>query len=77
MPYFSASKLRWLLENVPGLRAAAESGHALAGTVDSYLLWKFVGVHATDVSNASRTLLCNIHTLSWGERASHCTASSR
>lgn len=63
VPYFSASKLAWLLDNVPGLRADAESGEAIAGTVDSWLLWKLTGgaVHATDVTNACRTLLCNIH----------------
>ena len=67
VPYFSASKLRWLLDHVPGLRTAAEAGTALAGTLDAFLLWKLTGVHATDVSNASRTLLCNIHTLEWDD----------
>ena len=63
VPYFSATKLAWLLGHVPGLRAAAEAGEALAGTIDSWLLWKLTGgaVHATDVTNASRTLLCDIH----------------
>ena len=63
VPYFSATKLSWLLENVPGLRASAVAGEALAGTIDTWLLWKLTGgaVHATDVTNASRTLLCNIH----------------
>ena len=65
LPYFSASKLAWLLDNVPGARAAAESGTALAGTVDAYLLHRLTGVHATDVSNASRTGLMNIRSLAW------------
>lgn len=70
VPYFSASKLTWLLENVPGLRADALAGHALAGTIDTYLVWRLTegAVFATDVSNASRTLLCNIFstpTASW------------
>jgi len=67
VPYFSASKLAWLLDNVPGLRAQAEAGDALFGTVDSFLLWRLTGgkVHATDVTNASRTLLFDINTLGW------------
>ena len=67
VPYFSASKLRWLLDHVPGLRARAEDGSALCGTMDAYLAWRLTGgaAHVTDVSNASRTLLMNIHTLSW------------
>jgi len=66
-PYFSATKLAWLLDNVEGARAAAESGSLLAGTIDSWLLWKLTGgrVHATDATNASRTLLFDIHTLAW------------
>ena len=70
VPYFSASKLAWLLdEGVPGLRARAERGEVLFGTVDTFLLWRMTGgrVHATDVTNASRTLLFNIHTLAWDE----------
>lgn len=65
--YFSASKIAWLLDNVAGARRKAEAGELLFGTVDSWLLWKLTGgaVHATDVSNASRTLLFNIHTLMW------------
>lgn len=67
--YFSASKISWLLDNVPGLRDKAEKGEALFGTVDSWLLYKLTGgaVHATDYSNASRTMLFNIHTLVWDE----------
>lgn len=67
--YFSATKLNWILENVSGARDAAESGELLFGTVDSWLLWNLTGrkVHATEVSNASRTMLYNIHSLSWDE----------
>ncbi len=71
-PYFSATKLRWLLDNVDGLRARAERGELAFGTIDAWLLWKLSGgtraggaVHATDVTNASRTLLFNIHELRW------------
>ena len=65
--YFSGSKLRWILENVPGARGRAERGELLFGTVDTWLIWKLTGgkVHAIDFSNASRTMLFNIHTLSW------------
>lgn len=67
--YFSATKIRWILENVPGAREKAETGELCCGTIDSWLLWHLTGgnVHATDVSNASRTLLMNIHTLNWDE----------
>jgi glycerol kinase len=66
-PYFSATKLRWLLEQVPGARERAERGELRFGTVDSFLLWRLTGgkVHRTDASNASRTLLFNIHTQQW------------
>ena len=66
-PYFSASKVRWILNNVPGARRRAEAGQLRFGTVDSWLVWNLTGgrVHVTDVSNASRTLLFNIHTLAW------------
>ena len=66
-PYFSGTKVRWMLENVPGLRQKAESGEIAFGTVDAFLLWRLTGgkVHGTDVSNASRTLLLNIGTLDW------------
>ena len=68
-PYFSASKLRWLLDEVPGARARAERGELRFGTVDCFLLWRLTGgaVHRTDASNASRTLLFNIHTQQWDE----------
>jgi glycerol kinase len=68
-PYFSGTKLRWLLDNVPGAREMAERGELAFGTVDTFLLWRLTGgaVHATDVSNASRTLLFNIHTLDWDD----------
>ncbi|MEI6481929.1 MAG: glycerol kinase, partial [Betaproteobacteria bacterium] len=65
--YFSATKLQWLLDHVPGARAMAERGELAFGTVDTWLLWQLSGgaVHATDVSNASRTMLFNIHTNDW------------
>lgn len=68
-PYFSGTKLAWLLDHVPGARARAERGELAFGTVDSWLLWQLTGgaVHATDVSNASRTLLLNLHTLTWDD----------
>lgn len=68
-PYFSATKWAWMLEHVSGAREKLASGRLLAGTVDSWLLWKLTGgqVHATDYSNASRTSLFNIHTLQWDE----------
>ncbi len=67
--YFSATKLQWLLDHVPGARARAEAGELAFGTIDSWLLWNLTGgrVHATDASNAARTLLFNIHTLRWDE----------
>ncbi|HZC22377.1 MAG TPA: glycerol kinase GlpK [Candidatus Binatia bacterium] len=67
--YFSASKIVWLLENVPGARALAESGKLAFGTVDAWLVWKLTQgrVHATDVTNASRTMLFNIHTGAWDQ----------
>ena len=65
--YFSATKICWMLENVPGARALAEAGKLAFGTVDSWLVWKLTGgtVHATDVTNASRTMLFNIHSGAW------------
>ena len=65
--YFSATKIRWILENVPGARRKAEEGRLRFGTVDTWLIWKLTRgeVHVTDVSNASRTMLFNIHTLEW------------
>ena len=66
-PYFSATKIRWILENVPGARQQAEQGELLFGTVETWLIWKLTGgrVHVTDYSNASRTMLFNINTLTW------------
>jgi glycerol kinase len=68
-PYFSATKLEWLLQNVPGARARAEAGELAFGTVDTYLIWRLTGgrLHITDPSNASRTMLYNIHTRQWDE----------
>lgn len=67
--YFSATKVRWILDNVPGARELAESGELICGTIDTWLIWNFTKgeLHVTDVTNASRTLLFNIHSLSWDE----------
>jgi glycerol kinase len=67
--YFSASKIKWLLDNVPGARERAEAGELLFGTVDTWLLWVLSGgmVHATDMTNASRTMLYNIHECRWDQ----------
>ncbi len=69
-PYFSASKLHWLLNHVPQAQTLAERGHLAFGTIDSFLIWRLTGggSHVTDVTNASRTLLFNIHTQSWDEQ---------
>lgn len=66
-PYFSATKIRWILENVPGAKEQALNGELLFGTVETWLIWKLTGgkVHVTDYSNASRTMLFNINTLQW------------
>jgi len=68
-PYFSGTKAAWILDSVPGARKRAEAGELLFGTVDCYLLWRLTGgkVHATDATNASRTLLFNIHTGEWDD----------
>jgi len=68
-PYFSGTKLKWKLDNTPGLRKKAEKGEVLFGTVDSWLLWKLTGgrVHATDITNASRTMLMNLETGTWDD----------
>ena len=67
--YFSATKIKWILDNVPGARKRAEEGKLLFGTVDSWLVWRLTRgeVHVTDVTNASRTMLFNIHTLDWDQ----------
>jgi len=67
--YFSGTKIRWILENVPGAREEAEKGNLLFGTVDTWLIWKLTqgSVHVTDYTNASRTMVFNIHTLKWDE----------
>ena len=67
--YFSGTKIRWLLDHVPGARQRAERGELCAGTVDSWLIWNLTGgaAHVTDYSNASRTMLFNIHTLQWDD----------
>jgi glycerol kinase len=67
--YFSATKLKWILDNVSGARAKADKGELAFGTIDSWLVWKLSGgnIHVTDVSNASRTMLLNIHTCQWDD----------
>ena len=67
--YFSGTKLKWILDNVPNARQRAEAGELLFGTIDTWIIWKLTNgkVHVTDYSNASRTLLFNIHTLEWDE----------
>ncbi len=68
-PYFSASGVKWILDHIEGARELAQQGDLLLGTIDSWLIWKLTGgkVHATDYTNASRTLLFNIHTLNWDQ----------
>ena len=68
-PYFSGTKIRWILDNVPGVRERAERGELAFGTIETWLIWKLTKgkVHATDYSNASRTLMFNIHTLKWDD----------
>src|SRR4051812_28385985 len=68
-PYFSGTKIKWMLDNVKGLRSRAEKGEIAFGTIDSWLVWNLTGsrVHITDYSNASRTLLFNIHDLKWDQ----------
>lgn len=72
-PYFSAPKLAWILDSVPGVREKAEAGRLCFGTVDSFILWRLTGgrVHATDATNASRTLLFNIHDQQWDRELLH------
>ena len=67
--YFSGTKIKWIMDNVPGVRERAEKGELCAGTVDSWLIWNLTGgkAHVTDYSNASRTMLFNIHTMQWDE----------
>lgn len=65
--YFSGTKVKWLLDNIPGARAKAERGELAFGTIDSWLIYKLSGAHLTDSSNASRTLIFNIHTQAWDE----------
>ncbi len=68
-PYFSATKIAWILDHVPGVRERAERGELAFGTVDTFLLWRLTGgqQHATDITNASRTLLFNIQTMQWDD----------
>src|SRR5690606_18780825 len=68
-PYFSGTKLKWILDNVEGAREGAEKGELLFGTIDTFLLWRLTGgkSHATDITNASRTLMYNIVTQDWDD----------
>jgi glycerol kinase len=80
--YFSGLKLRWLLENIPGARPQADAGELLFGNIDSFLLWKLTGaenggLHATDVTNASRTQLMNLNTLEWDDELSRAFSIPR
>ena len=67
--YFSATKIRWILDHVPGAQQRAENGELLFGTIDTWISWKLSGgaIHVTDYTNASRTMLFNIHTLDWDD----------
>ncbi len=65
--YFSGPKLKWILDNVAGVRERAENGELLFGTIDTWLIWNLSGEHVTDVTNASRTLMMNLHTLDWDD----------
>ena len=69
-PYFSGTKVKWILDNVEGAREKAERGELLFGTVDTWLVWKLTQgrVHVTDYTNASRTMLFNIHTKKWDDK---------
>src|SRR5262249_791622 len=72
-PYFSGTKARWLLDQMPLMRVIAERGEVKLGTVDSFLIWRLTGgkSHVTDASNASRTLLFNIHAMNWDDELLH------
>lgn len=65
--YFSGPKVKWMLDNVPGLREAAEKGDAIFGNIDTWVIWNLTGKHVTDVTNASRTMLMNLKTLDWDD----------
>jgi glycerol kinase len=65
--YFSGPKVKWMLDNVPGLREAAEKGDAIFGNIDTWVIWNLTGKHVTDVTNASRTMLMNLETLDWDD----------
>jgi glycerol kinase len=65
--YFSGPKIKWILDNVPGVRLRAEKGELIFGNIDTWLLWNMTGAHVTDVTNASRTLLMDLKTLDWDD----------
>ncbi|MGZ6214158.1 MAG: glycerol kinase GlpK [Solirubrobacteraceae bacterium] len=75
--YFSGPKVRWLLDRVPGLRERAEEGEVLFGTIDSWLIWNLCGRHVTDVTNASRTMLMDLHTREWDDELLSATCVPR
>ncbi|MEU5726668.1 glycerol kinase GlpK [Micromonospora sp. NPDC047738] len=75
--YFSGPKIRWLLDEIPGLRERAERGDVLFGTMDSWLIWNLTGRHVTDVTNASRTMLMNLHSLQWDDELLRVTGVPR
>ncbi len=69
--YFSGPKIKWMLDNLPDIRDRAEKGDLLFGNMDTWLIWNLTGRHVTDVTNASRTLLMDLHTLDWDEEILH------
>jgi glycerol kinase len=69
--YFSGPKVKWILDNIPGVRARAEKGELLFGNMDTWIIWNMTGAHVTDVTNASRTLLMNLETLDWDDECLH------
>jgi glycerol kinase len=75
--YFSGPKIKWILDNIPGARQRAENGELLFGNMDSWVIWNMTGVHITDVTNASRTLLMDLKTLDWDEEILHTLGISR
>ncbi len=65
--YFSGPKIKWILDNVPEVRQAAEEGRAIFGNIDTWIIWNLTGQHVTDVTNASRTMLMDLKTMKWDE----------
>src|SRR5690625_3686263 len=75
--YFSGPKIRWLLDNVEGLRERAERGEVLFGTIDTWVIWNLTGQHVTDVTNAGRTMLMNLRTLQWDDKIGRASCRER